>query len=47
VAFVRFAVGLGLDEAYISVADDSAATSSEQQKLDKKLWKWLLAGRRF
>ena len=37
VAFVQFTDELGLTEAGIRVAEDSAATSSEQQQLDKKL----------
>jgi hypothetical protein len=37
VAFVQFTGGLGLSEDDIRVAEDSAATSSEQQQLDKKL----------
>ena len=37
VAFVQFTGGLGLTEAGIWVAEESAATSSEQQQLDKVL----------
>jgi len=37
VTFVKFTDELGLTEAGIGVAEDSAATSNEQQKLDKIL----------
>ena len=36
VAFVQLTDCLGLTEAGIGVAEDSAATSSEQQQLDNK-----------
>jgi hypothetical protein len=37
VAFVRFTDRFGLTEVGIVVAENSAATSSEEQQLDKKL----------
>jgi hypothetical protein len=37
VTFVQFTDELGLTEAGVGVAEDSAVTSSEHQKLDKIL----------